>query len=127
MEENNSLKRKHGRKSLEETDKRSINLKIRLKQNEYNIIRERMTILGFKKLSSYMRKMLLPDVYENIIKVSKEDKLIYEINKMGVNINQIAKRINSNQMSNLTKEELFYLKNIDTSLSKLLELFIVKS
>ena len=73
--------------------KRDIQKKFRVNEEENKIIKEKMNKLGTNDFGAYARKMLI-DGY--IIKTDHIEirNLIREINKIGVNINQIAKRAN---------------------------------
>ena len=122
MEEKVNSK-KGGRPEMEEDLKRNRKIIFRLTNKEFKTIEERMQIYGIKKISNYLRIMIFPKEYKNKIRLSKEDKLLFEINKIGVNINQIAKRINANNLTELRTEELKYLISVDASLRSLLKLF----
>lgn len=76
-----------------EKRKRDIQKKFRVNEEENKIIKEKMNKLGTNDFGAYARKMLI-DGY--IIKTDHIEirNLIREINKIGVNINQIAKRAN---------------------------------
>ena len=76
-----------------EKRKRDIQKKFRVNEEENKIIKEKMNKLGTNDFGAYARKMLI-DGY--IIKTDHIEirNLIREINKSGVNINQIAKRAN---------------------------------
>ena len=122
MEEKANSK-KGGRPEMEEDLKRNRKIIFRLTNKEFKTIEERMQIDGIKKISNYLRIMIFPKESKNKIRLSKEDKLLFEINKIGVNINQIAKRINANNLTELRTEELKYLISVDASLRSLLKLF----
>ena len=61
---------------------------------EKQVIQEKMKILGTRNFGAYARKMLI-DGYIIKVDYSEQRKLAAEVNKIGVNINQICKRINS--------------------------------
>ena len=88
--------------------KRAIQLKLWVDENEKNLIEEKMKILGTRNFGAYARKMLI-DGY--IIKVDylEQRKLAAEVNKIGVNINQICKRINS--IDHIYAEDVSELKS----------------
>ena len=73
--------------------KRAIQLKLWVDENEKNLIEEKMKILGTRNFGAYARKMLI-DGYIIKVDYSEQRKLAAEVNKIGVNINQICKRIN---------------------------------
>ena len=73
--------------------KRTIQLKLWVDENEKELIEEKMKILGTRNFGAYARKMLI-DGYVIKVDYSEQRKLAAEVNKIGVNINQICKRIN---------------------------------
>ena len=73
---------------------RAIQLKLWVDENEKKLIEEKMKILGTHNFGAYARKMLI-DGYIIKVDYSEQRKLTAEVNKIGVNINQICKRINS--------------------------------
>lgn len=74
--------------------KRNVQIKFRVTEQERELIEEKMKLLHTKNLAAYMRKMAI-DGY--IIQVDHSDikAMTAEIQKIGVNINQIARRVNS--------------------------------
>ena len=74
--------------------KRKFVLRVPVTPEERALIQQKMAQLGTKNFSAYARKMLI-DGY--IINVDHSDirAQTAELQKIGVNINQIAKRINS--------------------------------
>ena len=73
--------------------KRAIQLKLWVDENEKKLIEEKMKILGTRNFGAYARKMLI-DGYIIKVDYSEQRKLAAEVNKIGVNINQVCKRIN---------------------------------
>ena len=73
--------------------KRAIQLKLWVTEDEKNLIEEKMKILGTRNFGAYARKMLI-DGYIIKVDYSEQRKLAAEVNKIGVNINQVCKRIN---------------------------------
>ena len=61
---------------------------------EKQMIQEKMKLLGTTNMGAYLRKMAI-DGYIIKVDYSEQRKLAAEVNKIGVNINQICKRINS--------------------------------
>ena len=61
---------------------------------EKQVIQEKMKLLGTTNMGAYLRKMAI-DGYIIKVDYSEQHKLAAEVNKIGVNINQICKRINS--------------------------------
>jgi len=82
--------------SNENTDglKRPIQIKFRVTEAERDLIHEKMRQLGTNNLAAYMRKISI-DGY--VINTDNTDlkAIAAEMQKIGVNINQIAKRVNS--------------------------------
>ena len=74
--------------------KRAIQLKLWVTEDEKRLIEEKIKILGTRNFGAYARKMLI-DGYIIKVDYSEQRKLAAEVNKIGVNINQICKRINS--------------------------------
>ena len=66
---------------------------IRVTEDEYALVKEKMNLLGMKNMSAYARKMLIDGM---IIEVNNQsfDDVAKEINLIGRNINQVVKRIN---------------------------------
>ncbi|MDU2702385.1 MAG: MobC family plasmid mobilization relaxosome protein [Veillonella sp.] len=73
--------------------KRNIAKQFYVNEEEDKLIKEKMNKLRFNNFGSYARKMIIDGyIIKTDYTVYKE--LVREINKIGVNINQIAKRIN---------------------------------
>ena len=73
--------------------KRPIIMRLAVTEEEKNLIEEKMKILGTRNFGAYARKMLI-DGYIIKVDYSEQRKLAAEVNKIGVNINQVCKRIN---------------------------------
>ena len=69
-------------------------MRLALTDEEKNLIEEKMKILDTRNFGAYARKMLI-DGYIINVDYSEQRKLATEVNKIGVNINQICKRINA--------------------------------
>lgn len=93
--------------------KRNINVSFRVDENENALIEKRMKELGFKDKSAYLRKRAI-DVHLINIDLSKLDDLKREISRIGNNINQIARKYNSEgNITNIDIEQLqSYMKEI---------------
>lgn len=74
--------------------KRPIQIKFRVTEAEKELIYEKMRLLGTNNLAAYLRKIAI-DGY--IINTDNSDlkAIAAEMQKIGVNINQIARRVNS--------------------------------
>lgn len=68
-------------------------MKFYVDDKELDLISKKMEEMGMTNRSEYLRKMALQGY---IIKrdFSHIDNLVYELNKIGTNINQIAKKVN---------------------------------
>ena len=73
--------------------KRPIIMRLAVTEDEKKLIEEKMKILGTRNFGAYARKMLI-DGYIIKVDYSEQRKLTAEVNKIGVNINQVCKRIN---------------------------------
>ena len=73
---------------------RPIRKEICLNEQELNLIHHKMRQLGTHNFGAYARKMLI-DGYIIVVDYTEQKKLAAEINKIGVNINTVCRRINS--------------------------------
>ncbi|MFT4338487.1 plasmid mobilization protein [Streptococcus sp. CCUG 71758] len=80
----------------EEIRYREIQRKMRVTPRENELIKERMELHGFKNFNTYARYMLLTGEVVTV-DYSELIKLRTEINRIGTNINQLAKYINTNE------------------------------
>lgn len=69
---------------------------VRSTLSEKNAIKERMKLSGYTDMSSYVRDMALSGRIININTKELKD-VVYEVHKIGVNINQIAHHVNESQ------------------------------
>ena len=74
--------------------KRQVQIKFRVTEAERDLIYEKMRLLNTNNLAAYMRKIAI-DGY--VINTDNSDlkAIAAEMQKIGVNINQIARRVNS--------------------------------
>ena len=74
--------------------KRTVQIKFRVTEAERDLILEKMKLVPTRNMAAYLRKIAI-DGY--IIQVDHTDikAMTAEIQKIGVNVNQIAKRVNS--------------------------------
>ncbi len=74
--------------------KRTVQVKFRVTEAERDLILEKMKLIPTKNMAAYLRKIAI-DGY--IVQVDHSDikAMTAEIQKIGVNINQIARRVNS--------------------------------
>jgi SepF-like predicted cell division protein (DUF552 family) len=73
---------------------RRVQLNIRLTEAELDLVRQKMALIKVSNFSSYARKMLI-DGYIIEVDYSFLKAHAQEIQKVGVNINQIAHRMNA--------------------------------
>lgn len=74
--------------------KRTVQIKFRVTEAERELIQKKMEQIPTKNLAAYMRKMAI-DGYVIQVDYSEIKAMTAEIQKIGVNVNQIAKRINA--------------------------------
>ena len=92
---------------------------IYLSDEEEAAVKLRMERVRIQSFSKYCRKMMI-DGYVLVIDDSKELKeFTLEINKIGVNINQIAKKIN--ETGNLYADDLHRLQELIDNIWQLLK------
>ena len=74
--------------------KRTVQIKFRVTEAERDLILEKMKLIPTHNMAAYLRKIAI-DGY--IIQVDHSDikAMTAEIQKIGVNVNQIAKRVNA--------------------------------
>ena len=73
---------------------RDIQKKIWRTPQEERTIAKKMEMIGTENFGAYARKMLI-DGYIIVVDYTEQKKLAAEINKIGVNINTVCRRINS--------------------------------
>jgi len=74
--------------------KREVMLRFRVTEAERELIRAKMKQIGTENLAAYLRKMAI-DGYVIYTDYSDVKALAREIQRIGVNVNQIARRVNS--------------------------------
>ena len=74
--------------------KRTVQIKFRVTEAERDLILEKMKLVPTRNMAAYLRKIAI-DGY--IIQIDHSDikAMTAEIQKIGVNVNQIARRLNS--------------------------------
>ena len=100
---------------------RNNRFEIRLFDEEVEILENKAKIQGLSK-TEYIREIILyseiKDIKRNILSDENFKKLLYEINRIGNNINQIA--YNSNLIKSTGREEI---KNLKEQYENLLQLY----
>lgn len=87
--------------------KRNIQLKIWVNEEEKKLIEKKMSQLPTAQLGAYLRKMAI-DGYIIYVDVKNIKQYIQELQAIGKNINQIARRVNST--TNIYKEDIDEIK-----------------
>ena len=81
-----------------ENRKRNIQIKFRVTEGEKKLIEQKMAQLPTKYIGAYMRKMAI-DGYIIYTDLSEFKEFQKELQTIGRNVNQIAKRVNSTSTS----------------------------
>lgn len=84
---------------------RPIQLNFRVDEKEYQFIQSKMDQAGIKNFSLFARLMLLTGEIQ-VIDFPTLKQLRLEVNKIGVNINQIAKKVNENDYASYSDIQL---------------------
>ena len=98
--------------------KRPIVMRLAVTEYEKNLIEEKMKALGTRNFGAYARKMLI-DGYIIKVDYAEHKKLAAAVNKVGVNINSICRRILST--GNAYREDVSELKSLMEEIWRLLK------
>lgn len=87
--------------------KRNIQIKFNVTEEERNLIKQKMALLPTQRIGAYMRKMAIDGliIYTDTSNIKEMNK---ELQAIGKNINQIAKRVNS--VSSIYDEDISEIK-----------------
>ena len=104
--------------------KRTVQIKFRVTEEERPMIEKKMKLIPTRNMSAYLRKMAI-DGY--VIQVDHSDikAMTAEIQKIGVNINQIARRANA--MGNVYQEDIEEIKGVLNEIWRLQRLSLLKA
>ena len=104
--------------------KRNVQIKFRVTKEERTLIEEKMKQVPTRNMEAYLRKMAI-DGY--IIQVDYSDikKMTAELQKIGININQIAKRANAT--GNVYQEDIEEIKGALKEIWRLQRLSLLKA
>lgn len=104
--------------------KRTIQIKFRVTEEERALIEEKMKLIPTRNMAAYLRKMAI-DGY--VIQVDHSDikAMTAEIQKIGVNINQIARR--ANVTGNVYQEDIEEIKGVLSEIWRLQRLSLLKA
>jgi len=101
-----------------------VQIKFRVTEQERGLIEQKMAQVPTSNLAAYARKMLI-DGY--IIQVDHTDikAMTAEIQKIGVNINQIAKRVNTT--GSIYEQDIAEIKGVLNEIWRLQRLSLLKA
>ena len=104
--------------------KRTVQIKFRVTEAERDLILEKMKLVPTRNMEAYLRKMAI-DGY--IIQVDHTDikAMTAEIQQIGVNVNQIAKRANAT--SSVYQEDIEEIKGVLNEIWRLQRLSLLKA
>ena len=104
--------------------KRTVQVKFYVTEDERKLIEEKMKLVPTNNMAAYLRKIAI-DGY--IIQVDHTDikAMTAEIQKIGVNVNQIAHRVNAT--GNAYKEDIEEIKGVLAEIWRLQRLSLLKA
>ena len=104
--------------------KRTVQIKFRVTEEERALIEQKMKLVPTRNMESYLRKMAI-DGY--IIQIDHSDikAMTAEIQKIGDNINQIARRVNAT--GSVYKEDIEEIKGVLAEIWRLQRLNLLKA
>ncbi len=96
--------------------KRNIQIKFWVTEEERELIKLRMAQLPTRQIGAYMRKMAINGliIYTDMTDIKEMNK---ELHSIGVNVNQIARRVN--ETNSIYKDDIEELKNYMDEIWKL--------
>ena len=103
---------------------RTVQIKFRVTEEERALIEEKMKLVPTRNMAAYLRKIAI-DGY--IIQVDHSDikDMTAEIQKIGVNVNQIAKRVNAT--GSAYQEDIEEIKGALSEIWRLQRLSLLKA
>ena len=104
--------------------KRTVQIKFRVTEAERDLILEKMKLVPTRNMAAYLRKIAI-DGY--IIQIDHADikAMTAEIQKIGVNVNQIARRVNAT--GNAYQEDIEEIKGVLAEIWRLQRLSLLKA
>ena len=104
--------------------KRTVQIKFYVTEEEKNLIEEKMKLIPTRNMTAYLRKIAI-DGY--VIQVDHTDikAMTAEIQKIGVNVNQIARRVNA--AGNAYQEDIEEIKGVLAEIWRLQRLSLLKA
>ena len=104
--------------------KRTVQIKFRVTEQERELIEQKMKQIPTNNLAAYMRKMAI-DGRVIVVDYSELRAVGVEIQKIGVNINQIAKRANAT--GNVYEQDIAEIKGVLAEIWRLQRLSLLKA
>lgn len=98
---------------------RNVQLIVRVTEQEHSHIKRKMALMKTNNFNAYSRKMLI-DGYVIEVDLSQYHELAGEVNKIGVNINQIARM--ANETRNISPQQIDRLQQEVEQIWQLLKL-----
>lgn len=98
--------------------KRDKTIILRLTNEEYNYIKLKMNEKDFENLSDYMRTSAITPIKIN---KNKNLSMLYEVNKIGVNLNQVIRKMH--KLNFINQELIEYIRECEIDLNQLIILF----
>jgi Arc/MetJ-type ribon-helix-helix transcriptional regulator len=89
-------------------------LQVRLTEQEDQFIEQKMIEHGYKNKSEYVLNSVISPIYHD---KKRQQKMLYEVNKIGVNLNQAMRRMHATGFVDINTKV-----NIDLTLSALNEI-----
>ena len=104
--------------------KRTVQIKFRVTEEERALIEQKMKLVPTRNMEAYLRKMAI-DGY--IIQIDHADikAMTAEIQKIGANINQIARRVNAT--GSVYQEDIEEIKGVLAEIWRLQRLSLLKA
>ena len=104
--------------------KRTVQIKFRVTEEERDLILEKMKFIPTRNMAAYLRKIAI-DGY--ILQVDHSDikAMTAEIQKIGVNVNQIARRVNST--GDAYQEDIEEIKGVLNEIWRLQRLSLLRA
>ena len=104
--------------------KRTVQIKFRVTEEERALIEEKMKLIPTRNMAAYLRKMAI-DGYVIQVDHSGIKAMTAEIQRIGVNINQIARRANAT--GNVYQEDIEEIKGVLNEIWRLQRLSLLKA
>lgn len=104
--------------------KRTVQIKFRVTKEERVLIEQKMKLVPTRNMEAYLRKMAI-DGYIIQIDHSEIKTMTAEIQKIGVNVNQIARRVNAT--GSVYKEDIEEIKGVLAEIWRLQRLNLLKA